>query len=218
MTLDDKIRDVLARLSMLADGDTQNLDAETAELDHHGKADSKPPPGVELRSSDQPPSKERRSLYEWYSWHFDRTEDPDRRLSLYLLAEIDYQDFRFRADWRTELRKGELDDRDATDGGAAERAAAERVIDWYEGKPALLVAMLERTTEAWVKKARRQHDRNPVDGRPIPEFLQWDDDRRRREVAAQVAKGRGKKAAAKALGVNPDTVRRYWPEEAVAAA
>jgi hypothetical protein len=220
VTIDDRIRDVLARLQMLADGDTQNLDPDKRFSKH---AESKPPAGLTYRPSDKPPPKDRVSLFEWYSWQFrHHADDPEKLAVLVDLAEDDYRDFRFKADHRIELRKGELLDNDPRDGGSAEEAQARRIIEWYEGRDPLYVAWTEsrmgaKVSEEWVRKARRQHERNPEDGRPRSEFLAMDADRRREAVAAQAAKGKGKKAAAKALGVNPDTVRRYWPEEAVAA-
>lgn len=214
--LDHCIRDVLGKLEALADGGTQNLDPNKVTV--HG-AESKVPVGVGVRHrSDGEPKKDRVSLYEFYRWQFEyHAEDSKVLRALWLLACDDYEDFRFKADHRIEVRKGEVLENDPKDPGAAERAQAARVIDWYEGKPALYVAAIESkmgalVTEAWVIKARRQHDRNPADGRPLPEFRKWDEDRRAREVAALQAKGKGQKAVAQLLGVDKNTVRRYWPE------
>jgi len=214
MTLDARISDVLGRLALLADGATSNLDPDRT---HHGAPESSIPAGVELRSSEKPPDKRRCSLFQWYGWHFDRTEDPERRASLYLLAEMDYREFRFRVARRVELRSGELVENDRADGGAAERAATERVIDWYESVPALTVAVLEDQREEWVRKARRMHGRNPDDGRPRAEWFGWDEDERRRQVAKLFNRDMGQKTAADRLGVSKRTVQKYWPRELAAA-
>ena len=83
--------------------------------------------------------------------------------------------------------------------------------------PAVEVAVHEYASEAWVKKARRMHGRQPHDGRPRAEFLDWDEDRRHREVASLQLRGLGQKKAADRLGVSKDTVQRYWPALAAAA-
>lgn len=217
--IDDLIREILGKLQMLADAPTQNLDPNRV---HSSQTKSKAPAGVGLRGpTDRPPDKDRVSLFEWYSWHFAEAVaegDAGKLRSLLSLAHVDYVDFRFRADWKVQLRKGELDDRDADDPEAAERRAAERIVEWYEGKPAHFVATLERVNVAWVRKARRWNDRNPDDGRPLPEFLQWDEGRRKREVEALEALGLGSVKIAENLGVATNTVKRYMvAREPVAA-
>ncbi len=217
--IDDLIREILGKLQMLADAPTQNLDPNRV---HSSPTKSKAPAGVGRRGDPtRAPRKEDVSLYEWYSWHFARARaegDVDRLRSLYLLATTDYTDFRFRADFRTELRKGELDERDATNPLEAEENAASRIVDWYEGLPAHYVATIESVNEAWVRKARRWNARNADDGRPLPEFLSWDEGRRRREVEALQALNLGAKAIASNLGVDKNTVKRYMTERAAVAA
>lgn len=91
MTLEEKIRDVLARLSTLSEASASNLEPRTSG----GKSDSKPPAGVAQRITttdpDRPPPKER-SLFDWYSWMFAHTDpdDSERLLKLWLQAERDY--------------------------------------------------------------------------------------------------------------------------------
>jgi hypothetical protein len=216
--IDDLVRDILAKLEMLADAPTQVLDPNRVSS---SATKSKAPAGVGQRGdTTRPPDKDRVSLFEWYSWHFAEAtaEGDDQKLrSLYLLAQTDYVDFRFRPDWRTELRKGELDERDAADPEAVERKAAERVVDHYAGLPAHYVATLEGSgcTVAWVRKARRWHARDPETGREQPEFYAWDDGRRKREIEALQALGLGSTKIAERLGVARNTVRRYLPEVAV---
>lgn len=213
MTLEQKICDVLTRLATLSEAPASNLEPRTS----HGAASSKVPAGATLRQdSSAPPSKER-SLHDFYAWHFaENAEDPGRLLTFYLLAERDYMTRRYHVPDRMALRSGGLTENDSIDGGAAERAAAERVVDLYEGMAAVEVAVHEYTSEAWVKKARRMHGRDPHDGRPRAEFLDWDEDRRTREVAS-LAERMGQKAAADKLRVSKRTVQKYWPRELVAA-
>ena len=104
------------------------------------------------------------------------------------------------------------------DGERADRAAASRIIDLYEGIPAAEVAVHEYQTEDWVKKARRMHGRNPQDGRPRADFLDWPEDRRHREVVALANRDIGLTKAAQRLGVDKNTVKRYWPQPVAAAA
>lgn len=215
MTLEDKIRDVLARLATLSEAPTSTLDSAGS----HGVPESKPPAGVRSNidtDQDRPPPKDR-SLADWYAWQFARAADnPHRLLTLYLLAERDYMTRRYHVEASVALRSGELTDNDAIDGGAAEQAAIDRVVDLYEGMPAVEVAVHEYTTEAWVKKARRLRAREPYDGRPRPEFYDWSEDRRSREVAA-LANRMGQRKAANRLGIAKSTLQRYWPAEPVAA-
>lgn len=103
------------------------------------------------------------------------------------------------------------------DGLLAERAAAERICEWYVGLSAIEVAIEEGVTEAWVKKARREHGRNPDDGRPLPEFYGWDEKTRSAKVLL-LAETMSQSAAADHLGVDRKSVHRYWPAEAAAVA
>jgi hypothetical protein len=204
-------------MSVLAEAPTQTLNPNRVSS---SATKSKAPQRADSRSYDEE-AKDRVSLYEWYSVAFARAReegDQDRLCSLYLLAVTDYVDYRYRPDWRTELRKGELDDRDATNPEVAERESAARVVRDYEGKPPHFVATLERCTVQWVRKARRWHARRPEDGRPAAEFLQWDEDRRRREVEALAALQIGAKQIADKLGVSKQTVQRYLPEREPVAA
>lgn len=212
------IRDILAKLELLPYGGTQHLDPDHRP-EHGGK--SRPPAGVELRPSDLEPDKDRVSLFEWYRWQFQRHAlDPDRLRALYLAAVSDYMDFRFRSERRIRRRQGTLDERDAADPGKAERIAAERVVRDYEGKPALYVAIIEGQTEEWVRKARRQHNCYPDDGRRRPEFYGWSEKIRSATVRRLAGQLPSKLAVAEHLGVDDKTVARYWPkaERAKAAA
>lgn len=215
MTLDQRVRDVLGRLQMLAEGATSNLDPNKISRTH---AESKAPGGVSIPIAARPPDKAQVTLYDWYLWHFADAEGDEQRIaSLILVAEMDWRDFRFHVAKRVELRSGELTDNDRLDGGKAEEKHMERVVDWYEGVPVLVVALLEGQRVEWVKKARRLHARDAEDGRPRAEFFGWDEDRRRREIQRLADQPMGSKAIAKRLGINKNTVKRYMDREPVAA-
>lgn len=225
MTVEQKIEAVLTDLATLSEAPASNFEPRTS----HGSSSSKVPNGVAERlnlhnvdhGEGREPSKER-SLYDWWIWRFTKAlSDGESEFDLYrlaLIAERDYASRRFHSPDRMALRAGQLDDRDATDGGAAERAAAARVVDLYEGVSAVEVAVHEYATEAWVKKARRQLGRRPDDGRPRAAFLDWDEDRRHREVATLANRDIGLTKAAGRLGVDKNTVKRYWPQPAASAA
>jgi hypothetical protein len=68
-------------------------------------------------------------------------------------------------------------------------------------------------TERWVEKVRRQHGRNPADGRPKSAFLKLDEHGRREKAAIMHADGMSYRAAAKRVGVSKQTMERYWPFE-----
>lgn len=204
MTLEDKIRDLLARLSVLSEVSAANLEPRTSG----SKSPSKPPPGVNA------------GLYDYWADRFTRLYAEERsEFEIhrdYLIAERDYASCTMHSPDRMALRSGESTDNDVVDGGAAENAAAQRVIELYEGVPAVEVAVHEYTTEAWVRKARGQRGRYPHDGRPKPTFLDLDDVDRHRKVAALKARGMGQAKAASKLGVSKNTVQRYWPQTAAA--
>jgi len=108
-------------------------------------------------------------------------------------------------------------------GEAAEREAAQQVVDLYEGIRVEEAAVFENVPIQVIHKARKQHKRNPDDGRPRPPFLDWDDAERRRQIGLlqQQAKVRREVLGAKSLGhhfgVSKNTVRPYLEPVAVAA-
>jgi hypothetical protein len=258
MTLEQKIRDVLGRLSTLSEANASNLEPRTS----HGKASSKVPAGVPDRVTPtdphRPPPKER-SLYDWYRWQFARVDpgDVDQINKLLFFAERDFN-ARSRqgptvptlAERRVAVRSGaHLDQEDETDGDHPawpapaplgprgydddsprsvpglddERAAAQQVVDLYEGVRAEEAAVFENVPIQVIHKARRLHKRNSDDGRPRPPFLDWDDDERRRQIDLLRARAKGRdeimgaKRIAQHFGVALSTVQRYLDSPAVAA-
>lgn len=259
MTLQQKIADVLARLSTLSEAGASSLEPRTS----HGKSSSKVPGGVRSTIAppdpDRPPPKER-SLYDWYRWQFDRVDldDVDHVNKLLFLAERDFN-ARSRqgptvptlAERRVAVRSGtHLDQEDDAAGASApawpapaplqprgydddsshpvpgledEKAAAQQVVDLYEGVRAEEAAVFENVPIQVIHKARKQHRRNLDDGRPRPPFLDWDDNERRRQIRLlqDQAKFRGEVLGAKALGqhfgVAKGTVRPYLEPVSAAA-
>lgn len=208
--LERMIKDVLSRLALLAEGGTSNLDPKTS----HGSSESKIPNGVNLAGKS--PNRDTSPPYEFWTWRFAeavREGDDDFRLHrLYLCAERDYWTRKNFSERRKARRSGGLTDNDIRDGGLAEREAAKRIVEEYEGVPAVEVAYLyEEASEAWIKKARREHKRNPDDGTPRSKFLELDEDGRRRLAAELEAKGMGYRVAADKMRVARNTMQRYWP-------
>jgi hypothetical protein len=225
VTLEQKIRDVLARLSTLSEAKASNLEPRTS----HGASDSRAPAGVAERrrihatDPDRPPSPER-SLYDFYVWHFSHADPDDqgRLLELWLLAERDYHARALHIPRRVAVRSGE-DAIGKLSGEAAELEAAKRVVELYEGRSAEEAAVFEYTTVQVIHKARKMHQRNSDDGRPRPPFRDWNEDERRRQInlLREQAKRRdeilGAKAIANHFGVDKNTVKRYLEPVAVAA-
>ncbi len=225
LTLEQKIRDVLARLSTLSEAKASNLEPRTS----HGASDSRAPAGVAERrrlqptDPDRPPPKER-SLFDFYVWEFAHADPDDRAelFNLWLLAERDYHARVLHIPRRVAVRSGE-DAKGTISGAEAEREAAKRVVELYEGRSAEEAAVFEYTTVGVIHKARKMHKRNTDDGRPRPPFLDWDEDERRRqiELLRKRAKDRneimGAKRIAQHFGVALSTVQRYIDSPAVAA-
>lgn len=236
MTLEERIADVLARLSVLPEAPAGGAIARVAPEDlprdarperdrgfnrpspkpHH---ESSIPSGVSLRERDpnQPPPKER-SLYDWYRWMFERhATEGGRLLSLYLLAEREYLERVDRDACEEKAQKGSITAY-SEEGYFVEGVHALRVIEWYEGVHPRDVATAEGQTESWVRKIRRLHERNPEDGRARAGFLDLDEEGRRAAVAKLAARGMSRQKAADRLGIGKTTATRYWPAEELAAA
>lgn len=211
------IKGVLSRLALLAEGGVSNLDPKTS----HGSSESKIPPGVNLAG--KPPSRDTSPPFEFWTWRFaEAVKDGNSDFELhrlYLCAERDYWTRKNFSERRKARRSGELTDNDVRDGGLAEREAAKRIVEEYEGIPAVEVAYLyEDTSEHWIKKARREHKRDPHDGSPRSEFLELSEDDRHRVAAEMQAKGMGYRVAADKMRVGRSTMQRYWPTDTKAAA
>lgn len=232
--LNEKIRDVLGLLETLSEAPASRPPdmATAADLPKDQRVGrdrfSKPakkhhesiiPTGVSLK--DRPPKKDE-SLYEFWRWRFAqavaKSESEFDLYRLCLLAERDYAARKFHSPERMALRSGALTDNDAVDGGVAERAAAERVVDLYEGISTAEVAVHEYASVAWVEKARRVHGRNVSDGRPRPAFLGWSEEEREAQVARLRKQGKGSKTIAERFGVDAKTIRKYGRHELAVAA
>ena len=236
--LAEEIRHVAARLSVLSDVSASRLEPRTS----HGKSESKEPTGTSRSLYDW-------FVGEVEATHPD---DVERLEKLVQLGRIRYELRAVHAPRRTLLRSGTLDNpdmpREEKQAGVAwpapepvvgrsygddsereiqavetEEAAAQRVIDWYEGIPALQVAVIENSTEVWVHKARKKHGRNPDDGRKVAPFRLWGEEERQRQVDLLLARAKsegkpiGAKTIANHFGVDKNTVKRYLDRPAVAA-
>lgn len=230
MTIEEKVRDILARLSVLTEAPSAGTLAAVAppaslpkeqrvESDRKAKTpkryhESAIPAGVNLRERDpdRAPPKDR-SLFDHYAWHFARVDpatEPFQAHRLVLLAERDWMAAVYPDHHRQALRSGALLDANA-EGNVAEEVAVRRIVEEYKGVSALEVAIFEYTTEEWVRKARKLMGCEPDNGHPRPPFLDWNDDDRQREVRKLYNRGLGQKKAADRLGVAKSTIQRYWP-------
>lgn len=214
--LETRINDVLSKLAMLAEGATVNLDPATS----HGKPESSLPGGLNQdldHSVDDEPDRRTATPFEWWRWRFTEAilrEEAELRIwDLCLYAEREYLEQTLPDDHRRRLRSGQLTENDIRDGGVAEREAAKRIVDHYEGKRAAEVAVWEYTTEAVIKKARRMNGRNPHDGTPRAEFLDLSEDERRQVAIGLKARGMKLTKAADRLRVDKNTLKRYWPAD-----
>lgn len=102
-------------------------------------------------------------------------------------------------------------------GDRVEQDRAQRIVELYEGMHPALVAAHEYTSEGAIRKARRMLGREPQDGTPRAEFYDWNEERRRREVAALAERGMKAPTIAHRLRIAKSTVQRYLPVEPVAA-
>jgi hypothetical protein len=237
--LEQEIRNVAALLSVLSEVSASTLEPRTS----HGKSESQEPTGTASSLYDWFVREVRAA---------QANEDLERLEKLVGLGRIRHEQRSVHMPRRTLLRAGTLDNpdmpREGKDAGVSwpapepligrayedeaerpnqaretEDAAAERVVEWYEGVDALAVAVNENTTEVWVRKARKKHNRHPEDGRKIPPFLQWDDEERRRQIdllrARAKSEGReiGAKTIANHFGVDKNTVKRYLDRDPIAA-
>jgi hypothetical protein len=208
MTLHEKIRDVLARLETLSEAGAGNLEAQISK----SAPESSPPAGGLIDTDRSAGTIRDRSLHDWYRTQFaNHAENPERLLSLYLAAEREYLRRTVPDLHRRTAEKGSILAY-SQDGAAVEGIAALQVIEEFEGVHALDVAIIEGKTEAWVIKVRRQHGRDPQDGRLRSPFHGWDEDRRRQEVASLARDDLGAKAIGKRLGVDKNTIKRYLPQ------
>lgn len=209
--LEDKIRDLLARLSVFTEAPAGNLEAQIAR-----SAPESSPPGDSLRVVDNDSHRDR-SLYDWYLAQFIRhAGNPDRLLSLYLAGEREYLRRTEPELHKRTAEKGSIVAY-SQEGYVVEGMAAEQVVEEFEGIHALDVAIIIGKTEAWVLKVRRQHGRRPEDGRPRPDWHAWDEDLRRVKCALAAEEGLSMEAAANRFGVHRETVKKYWPGSAAPA-
>lgn len=193
--LERRIAAILTRLQLLSDGDSASI---VANETGHAKPDSSPPPGARPDLEPGKPPPKDRSLYEWYSWHFDRALNDDRRRLLCYLAERDYA----RVVHKPPQPRGKT-------GPEDERTGMKRIVEWYEGVDALEVAVLEGINVHHVYKARRVHRRRTHDGTHQSEWMTWDDNQRQLAVRNRLDAGHSQNRIARDLEVSRRTIQRY---------
>lgn len=191
----------MARLMCLSEVSAAKTERETARQ----KPDHSPPPGARLDSNGGPPPKDR-SLYEWYSWHMERAEHPDRLRLLTYLAERDYE-VQVHG-----MPASEISGRAARQGDKAE---AERVIAFYEGVDIIEVAVLERVSPGWVDRVRRQAKRDPKTGAHASGWHTLTTEQKIEAIARLRDRGYSQAAVSRKLEVSRRTIQRYWDVKVV---
>lgn len=90
----------------------------------------------------------------------------------------------------------------------------ERIVDWYEGVPAVEAALLESTigacSAANIRRVRAANDRHRETGRPVEPS-----ERRLRRARQLDAAGYSERRIAREMGVSRGTVRRLLERESV---
>lgn len=184
--LDQRIRRVLAKLSMLSEAPASNIGGEKI---NQGKAEDRPPSAIP----------------EALLWHYrqafeDATTTEARRWELVYQAERDLDERAARKDasWIAGHPERTGEDYEAL------------ILTIYEGRPALEVAVRERQKVGWVRKLRDDDGRHPETGAKRPAFPADTSDRRR--VVARFARQRWTiRQVADWFGVGRSTVHRSWP-------
>lgn len=237
--LEQEIRDVAALLSTLSDAQASTLEPMTS----HGKSESREPMGGasslydwfvrEVQAASEPVNVPRLAkLVGLGRIKYEMRVVPEQKRMLLRAGVLDNPDSRrehrdpgtaFPAPEPLVARSYGDDSERELQGTETEEAAAERVVQWYEGVPALKVAINENTTEVWVHKVRKKHNRDPADGRKRPPFRDWSEEERQRQVdllrarAKSEGKPIGAKTIAQHFGVDKNTIKRYLDQPAVAA-
>lgn len=213
--LDRRIADVLAKLSTLSEVPAASVDITQAKA-----AERDLPAGVSerQRDPDRPPSKER-SLYDYYAWVFARAHtDHERRTWLYL-AETDLNVRQHRApfereEYTTHKDRGRVIGQGLADQEGARNRRNRRILDWYEGLPALMAALAEsahggHVSEANVRQVRIRDRRDPETGIKYAGWKGMSDEDRTKAIENLRRQGMGRPSIAQELGVAQGTVQRY---------
>lgn len=251
--LHQEIRDVLAKLSTLSEAPASTLQPRTSHGKSSSRAPAGVGNRIGASDPDRMPPEGRSlyDWFVWKLERVD-PEDTEKLEKLVGVGRMKYEQRAVHTPRRLALRSGTLDNPEAIedeglDGASwpasatligraygddsdrdnpaeeTEEAAAKRVVEWYQGITALAVAVNENSTEVWVRKARKKHNRNPDDGREVPPFIQWDEAERRRQIdlLRARAKSEGREIGAKSLanhfGVDKNTIKKSMERPAVAA-
>lgn len=202
--LDERIRQVLAELSVLSDVGAAQIGKSSRSSEHELPRGVNP--SVRRPKGEQPPPKDR-NLYDFYSWQFARaTNDQARRVLLYL-AESD-----LAARKRTAPA-----DRTALGQSKASTTSTDqrdqRILTWYIGVHPLEAAILESThggycPEQNVRDVRRKARRDPLTGHPLDGWAGWSDEDRVKRVNQLLGRGLSLSAIASEVGTAKSNVQR----------
>lgn len=183
-------RQILAKLELLSEAKVGNLQEGKTS---HGKAEGRAPDPGGKTLKDQ-------SLYFYYRQRLQRAETSHKRNLICRAAERDYE-LRTKGAKRATLLSG------ATRQHRNEEREAGWVIEFGEGLDPQAIAEELEVPRGWVERVRREARRRVSDGRPVPGFLGWDEDKRREEV--QKLSHMSTSKIAEHLGVSRGTIRRY---------
>lgn len=198
-----RIRDVLARMSVLASADSESI----VQFNPNGAYATKIPDGVRTTTPlDRMSSTDSRTLLdEWATRFADLTGRSRHEQVCYLLA----------AEAALDQALHRPPDRLTDEHDDPSLETVKRCLTIYEGMPPEQAAVIEATVYGgsvgsltkWLERQRISNDRNPKDGRPRPTG-----EGRRRRVAELRAQGMGAPRIAKELGIATTTAQRVIRE------
>ena len=202
--LASEVESLLARLQMLPEGATQNLEGNIS----HGKSEGKVPRGVDekapVRPSDRPPSPDV-SLWAHYAFRFGKAALTNNEIEIRrLLIEANREpaDFSHRPDSnRIALQQERTEARDI-----------ELLLKYGEGTHAAVLAAENMWPIGWVKIIRERNGKEPLYGRERPRWKDLTDEERFVEVEHLEREGMSQREVALRLGISKGSVGRYWPE------
>lgn len=199
--LASEVQSLLAKLQMLPEGATANLDGNIS----HGKIEGSAPKGsMPERSSQDPPSPDV-SLWAHYAFRFGKAALTNNEIEIRRLlieANRELADFSHRPDSnRIALQQERTEARDI-----------ELLLKYGEGTHAAVLAAENMWPIGWVKIIRERNGKEPLYGRERPRWKDLNDDERFVEVEHLEREGMSQREVALRLGISKGSVGRYWPE------
>lgn len=199
--LASEVQSLLAKLQMLPEGATANLDGNIS----HGKIEGSAPKGsMPERSSQDPPSPDV-SLWAHYAFRFGKAALTNNEIEIRRLlieANRELADFSHRPDSnRIALQQERTEARDI-----------ELLLKYGEGTHAAVLAAENMWPIGWVKIIRERNGKEPLYGRERPRWKDLTDEERFVEVEYLEREGMSQREVALRLGISKGSVGRYWPE------